>query len=184
MNFPRKKSPALCVVHMDEHHSQHYSYGSMEDGIAKLKYVIIEARNHNAPVIFLQLSAQEETRRELSDGLDAYSTVIVPDTNAFNYVPKYNENEKKYCPEYTMQEFLERLLVTDVVLAGINRTCCVLDTAKGAVKSGFAVHTTDEILFDSGHDSKEENEDALKRLHEIGRVYTSAEELVKRVFTN
>ena len=76
-------------------------------------------------------------------------------------------------------------LQTDLVLAGTHRGACVLLTARSAVKNGFKIHTSDQLLFGytEDYDPERRAQQVLEEYKALGVVYESVEDIVKRLFT-
>ncbi len=103
--------------------------------------VIRDCANRNIPVIILEYHGREKTISKLADDLDAIErkTVICkPCDDGFKRT--------------RLDETLRYIGARSLLLMGINAHACVLETAQSAVKKGYKVITSEDLIADAYHD--------------------------------
>ena len=170
---------ALVVVHIQDSAHRYwlaYRHGEVSDGIQRLKFAINAAAGHGIPTIFLGLG--EGSYRN-------FPTDLAEDLLSYDFLESANDGfiNNPDRPE-TLKGILDGYCATDLVLAGAHRGACVLLTARSAVKNGFKIHTSDQLLFGytGDFDPERKAQKVLEEYRTLGTVYESVEDIVEKLF--
>lgn len=138
------------------------------------------AKDRKIPIFTLEYFCKGETIKELQTFLEEQNNKIIKkyNDNAFikmesKYYPYYFYKDlepEQRCPENKeLLKSLKEKKIDKLILTGINKTGCVLKTARGAKKRGYVIYTSEELMNESyslGH-WYYENSNHYKTLKEL-----------------
>ncbi|MGV8168496.1 MAG: isochorismatase family protein [Candidatus Nanoarchaeia archaeon] len=76
-----------------------------------------------------------------------------------------------------LDDLLKQKGINKLVLAGVNASCCVLGTGESAVKKGYTISTSPDVIGDDKDYKPEETTESLKWYSEKGRLCNNYREL-------
>lgn len=130
------KRTGLLLIDFQQGHrgSFTYEHGPLSEGIAKTASVISRARESGIPVILVSGKVYRDVFPEVSEAAGSGALRIYKKTlDAFK--------------EPDLETILGAYDVDTLIIGGWIRHICVMATAAEALKRGFSVMTSDEILF-------------------------------------
>jgi nicotinamidase-related amidase len=132
----QKKRVALMLIDFQQRHrgSFTYEHGPLGEGIAKTASVISSARSTGIPIILVSGKVCRDVFPEISEAAGNAAIRIFKKTmDAFK--------------EPDLETILGAYDVDTIAIGGWIRHICVMATASEALKRGYSVMTSDEILF-------------------------------------
>ncbi len=132
----RKKRVALMLIDFQQRHrgSFTYEHGPLSEGIARAASVISSAQSSGIPVILVSGKVHRDIFPEISEAAGADAIRLYKKTlDAFK--------------EPDLETILGAYDIDTIVVGGWIRHICVMATTAEALKRGFSVMTSDEILF-------------------------------------
>ena len=151
-----------------------YHEGSVKYGIERIGVLLKEAKRMGIPRILIQ------PKKSYGSPLPLISSLVKDaGTDALCIT-------KRAPSGFTSTEFrknLESERIETLVIGGFNRVCCVRATVKGALKKGYLVMTSDQIMFghrffDSLDDGRIEIEKSIDFFRKHTQYYDTLEGLL------
>jgi nicotinamidase-related amidase len=132
----QKKRVALMLIDFQQRHrgSFTYEHGPLCEGISRASSVISSARSSGIPVILVSGKVTRDVFPEISEAAG---------TDAIRIYKKTMDAFK----EPDLETILGAYDVDTIAMGGWIRHLCVMATTAEALKRGFSVMTSDEILF-------------------------------------
>lgn len=107
------------------------------DMISAQKYLVAICRYYKIPLVFLEYTECGKTITNL--------------TSPAKYVPKTKSIKKNHdngFEDTDLESYLIDYHTKTVILAGVDASLCVKDTARGALDAGFEIATSEELIAD------------------------------------
>lgn len=148
-----------------------YSYGTVEEGIMRIAKLIATARKSGSLVVLVKNESLGRVLEPIA-GAAGTDALVIP---------------KRYWDSFRGTDLAEILFGRRIVMGvvgGFNRVACVLHTAETAVRLGFRVATSDEIMFGHAMWDHIRSDRRMARSFYAGRTdnYRTADELAASVY--
>ncbi|MFA7315881.1 MAG: isochorismatase family cysteine hydrolase [Candidatus Paceibacterota bacterium] len=137
-----KNHRAVVLIDMQDFFLKHFSFSIYKDLIKNQSKVIDVCEKYNIPLIVLEYKCRGIFRGKTTDklhkkikNLKEAKILIKMSNSGFTDTP--------------LDALLKESKINELVLMGINANACVQDTAIGALKRGFKVSTSQDIIANS-----------------------------------
>jgi hypothetical protein len=160
------------IVHLHEGDKYlTYGHGTLKQGFSRVRKLLEEGNNNGYHIDF-HVRGQDSlhyqpTRKYLYGGL--------PNIDPFEIVAEISN----FFRDPVDKEVIDKFDISRLLLAGFNRTACVLALAKRAKKMGITFATSDDLLFGKkSSDDPVETDEALRYFANEGTLYGNHQELI------
>lgn len=129
---------ALFIIDMQKEFLNEHHPDEVAQMISAQIELIRECKKRNVPIIVIEYKGSGSTIPELQAELSGYRNLY--------FIVKKNNNAFLGT---ALRSFLEELGVEEVILAGVNASYCVFETAQSAIKYGLRIITSEKLISDS-----------------------------------
>lgn len=136
---------ALLIIDMQEPFLREHQRDEVALMIQAQIELIRECKKQNVPIIVVEFAKHGNTIPELQAELSGYKNL--------HFVVKRSDDAFLGT---ALRSFLDDFGVEEVILAGVNASYCVFETAQSAVKYKFRIVTSERLISDSPRNKKKD----------------------------
>jgi nicotinamidase-related amidase len=131
---------AVILIDMQDNFVYGLRKGELERITPNQLLILKKCNLMNIPIFVLEFANKGET-------IEVLLTEIKKSKN-YTFITKYSDSGFS---STQLHEKLKALNIKRIFLMGINATYCVMDTARDAIKEGYEIITSNDVISGAGH---------------------------------